>query len=220
MRLRGIRSQFEDMLIAGDRFLEKLQSLNLPPSPRCNDEEFIRRAFIDTIGTLPTAQETRDFLADESASAQTNTRDKLIESLLKRPEFVDYWTCKWSDLLLVQSKRLKPAAMWSYYNWVRNNVAANTPWDKMVRQLVTGRGSTLENGAANFFILHEDPRLPISYSYEASADPCGPVEPALGLPLPASDIPDSGSRGWDWKQPTSTPSAIVRASAGSSMPTT
>src|SRR2546428_13989536 len=103
--------------------LEKLQSLNLPPSPRCNDEEFIRRAFIDTIGTLPTAQETRDFLADESASAQTNKRDKLIESLLKRPEFVDYWTCKWSDLLLVQSKRLKPAAMWSYYNWVRNNVA-------------------------------------------------------------------------------------------------
>jgi hypothetical protein len=49
--------------------------------------------------------------------------------------------------------------MWSYFNWVHNNVAANTPWDKMVRSLITAQGSTLENGAANFFILHEDPRL-------------------------------------------------------------
>src|SRR5229473_435044 len=66
--------------------LEKLQSLILPPSPRASDEEFLRRAFIDTIGTLPTAQEARDLLA-----APGLRRDELIESLLKRPEFVDYW---------------------------------------------------------------------------------------------------------------------------------
>jgi len=144
------RRNFIDELV-----LEKLQSLKLPPSPRASDEEFLRRAFIDTIGTLPAAEEAREFLGSESPKK----RDELIESLLKRPEFVDYWTCKWSDLLLVQSKRLRPAAMWSYYNWVHNNVAANTPWDKMVRNLVTARGSTLENGAASFFILHEDPRL-------------------------------------------------------------
>src|SRR5439155_19149602 len=119
------------------------------------DSEFIRRAFIDTIGILPTEQETRDFLT----SKDSKKRDKLIETLLNRPEFVDYWSYKWSDLLLVQSKKLKPAAMWSYYNWIHNNVAANTPWDKMVRQIITAQGSTLENGAANFFVLHEDPRL-------------------------------------------------------------
>jgi len=134
--------------------LEKLQSLNLPPSTRASDEEFFRRAFIDTIGTLPTAQEARDFLAPPGLR-----RDELIESLLKRPEFVDYWTYKWSDLLLVQSKKLRPPAMWSYYNWVHNNIAANTPWDQMVRSVITAQGSTLENGAANFYILHEDPRL-------------------------------------------------------------
>ena len=148
--------------------LEKLESLNLPPSPRSSDEEFLRRAFIDTIGTLPTAQEAREFLTGAEHSDGSGTsepsrrglrRDHLIKSLLKRPEFVDYWTCKWSDLLLVQSKRLRPAAMWAYYNWVHNNVAANTPWDKMVRNLITAQGSTLENGAANFYILHEDPRL-------------------------------------------------------------
>jgi hypothetical protein len=70
---------------------------------------------------------------------------------------VDYWSYKWSDLLLVNSERLRPAAMWSYYNWIRNSVAANTPWDRFVRELVTARGSTLENGAANFYALHEDP---------------------------------------------------------------
>lgn len=143
----ALRRNFIDDLV-----IEKLRSLNLPPSPRCSNEEFIRRAFLDTTGTLPDAQEVRAFLNKPD-------RDTLIESLLKRPEFVDYWAYKWSDLLLVQSKQLKAPAMWSYYNWIRNQVAANAPWDKLVRNLITARGSTLENGAANFFVLHDDPRL-------------------------------------------------------------
>jgi hypothetical protein len=76
---------------------------------------------------------------------------------LARPEFVDYWAYKWSDLLLVNSEKLRPAAMWSYYQWIRNNVAANTPWNELARNLVTVTGSTLQNGAANFFVLHQDP---------------------------------------------------------------
>ena len=159
-----------------EEVLIKLRELNIPPSPRCTDEEFIRRAFLDTIGTLPTAGEVRAFLAENDPvaadvrrrtdDATTNSassprrlqqRDRLIDSLLARPEFEDYWSYKWSDLLLVNSERLRPAAMWSYYNWIRNNVAANTPWDRFVRELVTARGSTLENGAANFYALHEDP---------------------------------------------------------------
>ena len=135
--------------------LEKLQGLNLPPSPRCQDTEFIRRAFLDTIGVLPAPEEVRAFIADKSASK----RDQLIDALLRRPEFVDYWSYKWSDLLLVSSKTLKTPAMWSYYNWIRKNVAANTPWDKFVRDIVLAQGSTLENGAGNFYTLHDDPRL-------------------------------------------------------------
>ena len=157
-----------------DEVIAKLRELNIPPSPRATDEVFIRRAFLDTIGVLPTAEEVRTFLVEsdpvatdvrrrtndiDSASSprRLQKRDRLIESLLARPEFVDYWSYKWSDLLLVNSERLRPAAMWSYYNWIRNNVAANTPWDRFVRELVTARGSTLENGAANFYALHEDP---------------------------------------------------------------
>ncbi|MEO7297776.1 MAG: DUF1549 domain-containing protein, partial [Verrucomicrobiota bacterium] len=144
-----------------DLVLEKLASLNLPPSPRSTDSEFIRRIYLDTIGVLPTAEETRHFLADNSSKK----RDALIDKLLQRPEFVDYWTYKWSDLLLVSSRvassvgtsRLKTSATWAYYNWVRQNVAANTPWDKFVRDIVVAQGSTLENGAGNFYVLHDNP---------------------------------------------------------------
>lgn len=142
------RANFIDELV-----LEKLESLNVPPSPPATDAEFLRRVFLDTIGTLPTADEARAFLADTSP----DKRARLIDDLLARPEFVDYWTYKWSDLLLVNSEKLPPPAMWSYYRWIRNQVAANTPWNEFARQLVTATGSTLENGAANFFVLHQDP---------------------------------------------------------------
>ncbi len=133
--------------------LAKLQNLNLPPSPPASDSEFLRRAYIDTIGVLPTVAEARAFLTDPAS----DKRDKLVDQLLERPEFVDYWSYKWSDLLLVNGEKLRPAAMWSYYHWIRNSVAANTPWDQFARNLVTATGSTLENGAANFFVLHQDP---------------------------------------------------------------
>ena len=77
--------------------------------------------------------------------------------MLARPEFVDYWAYKWTDLLLVNGEKLRPPAMWSYYHWIRNNVAANTPWDEFAREMVTATGSTLENGAANSYVLHQDP---------------------------------------------------------------
>lgn len=133
--------------------LEKLQQLNIPPSPQASDGEFVRRAYLDTLGMLPTIEETRAFLADGSA----DKRQRLIDALLARPEFVDYWSYKWSDLLLVNSEKLPGAAMWSFHHWIRNQVAANTPWDQFVRQIVTARGSTLENGAANYFAMHEEP---------------------------------------------------------------
>ena len=136
-----------------DLVLAKLRRLNLPPSPRASDAEFLRRAFIDTIGMLPTVDETRAFLGDGAP----DKRDRLIESLLARLEFVDYWTSKWSDLLLVNSERLPALAMWSYYRWIRSQVAENTPWDQFARRIVTAAGNTLENGAANFFALHKDP---------------------------------------------------------------
>ena len=134
---------------------KKLAQLNLPPSPASNDSQFLRRVYLDTLGILPTADKARDFLKD----TRPTKRDALVEQLLDRPEFVDYWSYKWSDLLLVQSKQLGTPAMWAYYRWIREQVARNTPWDEFARQVVTARGSNLTNGAANFFVLHDDPKI-------------------------------------------------------------
>jgi len=142
------RRNFIDELV-----LAKLASLNIPPSPQASDSEFLRRAHLDTIGELPTAEEARAFLADTSP----DKRDALIEKLLARPEFVDYWSYKWSDLLLVNGDKLRTPAMWAYYSWIRNQVEANTPWDELARGIVTSKGSSLENGATNYFVLHQDP---------------------------------------------------------------
>lgn len=142
------RSNFID-----EHVLAKLKSLNIPPSPRCSDSEFLRRAFLDTIGVLPTTEEVRAFLADESP----DKRDRLVDQLLTRPEFVDYWAYKWSDLLLLSGEKLRPQALKSFYAFIRQNVADNTPWDEFVRQIVLAKGSTFDNGAANFYSLHQDP---------------------------------------------------------------
>ncbi|HEY2840532.1 MAG TPA: DUF1549 domain-containing protein, partial [Pirellulales bacterium] len=136
-----------------DLVLAKLSSLNIPPSAPAADGEFLRRAYVDTIGALPTAEESRAFLAD----ASPDKRDALIEKLLARREFVDYWAYKWSDLLLVNGEKLRTPAMWAYYSWIRNQVEANTPWDELARGIVTAKGSALENGATNYFVLHQDP---------------------------------------------------------------
>ena len=143
------RANFIDDLV-----LEKLRELNLPPSPPAGDDEFIRRATLDATGRLPTPERVRAFLADD----RPDRRARLVDELLASPAFVDYWANKWSDLLLVSGERLRPRALEVYSEWIRGNVAENTPWDEFARRVVTASGSTYENGAANFFALHQDPR--------------------------------------------------------------
>ena len=143
------RANFIDDLV-----LEKLASLNVPPSPKSDDSEFLRRSFLDTIGLLPTVEQAQSFLAE----TDPEKRNRLIEQLISRPEFVDYWSYQWSDLLLLTEKRLKPLALKSYYQWIRERVAENSPWDEFVRGILLAVGSTFENGAANFYALHQDPQ--------------------------------------------------------------
>ncbi|QDU40996.1 Bacterial Ig-like domain (group 2) [Maioricimonas rarisocia] len=131
----------------------QLARLNLPASPACSDSEFIRRAYVDTIGLLPTAEEVKAFLADTSE----DKRDRLIEDLLGREEFVDYWTYKWSDVLMLNGTLLRPEALKSYYEWIRGHVEKNTPWDQTVREVLTATGNSFENGATNFYALHQTP---------------------------------------------------------------
>jgi hypothetical protein len=133
--------------------LEQLQRLHLAPSPPCDDATFLRRAFLDTIGRLPTPEEVRGFLADTAPKK----RERLVDLLLARPEFVDYWSYKWADIFLVTGSALRPAAVEAYASWIRDRVAENMPWDELVRQAITATGSSVENGATNFFAVHQDP---------------------------------------------------------------
>jgi Protein of unknown function (DUF1549)/Protein of unknown function (DUF1553)/Bacterial Ig-like domain (group 2) len=141
------RKNFIDELI-----LKQLQLLRLPPSPPAEDVTFVRRAYLDTIGKLPTPDEVRAFLADQ----KPDKRDRLIDSLLSRPEFVDYWAYQWSDILLVNGSVLRPDAVKAFYGWIRKRVEENTPWDEFARQVIVARGSSIENGATNFYALHQD----------------------------------------------------------------
>ena len=136
-----------------DTILQQLQRLNLKPSPRCSDEVFIRRVYLDTIGTLPTGTEVREFLADGTA----DKRDRKIEALLLRPEFIDFWTYHWSDLLLLNGTAVNPEAVNAFYKWIHECVEKNTPWDQFVREIVASRGSNIEHGATNFYAIHQSP---------------------------------------------------------------
>ena len=143
------RANFIDDLV-----LEKLVALNMPPSAKSDDSEFLRRVFLDTIGLLPTVDEAKAFLSD----TDPDKRSKLIDQLLSRTEFVDYWAYQWSDVLLLTGNRLRPLAIKAYYQWIRDRVAENAPWDEFARGIVLAKGSTIENGAANFYALHQDPQ--------------------------------------------------------------
>ena len=132
--------------------LKKLEALRIPPSPLCTDHEFIRRAYLDAAGILPTPEEVQRFVSDKDPQK----RAKLIDALLERPEFVDYWAYKWSDLLLVSTRKLPQPAVWAFYQYIRQSVADNKPWDQFARDILTASGSNLQNGAANYYVLHKD----------------------------------------------------------------
>ena len=136
-----------------DHTLAKWKSLNIAPSAPASDSTFIRRAYLDAAGILPSAEDVEQFLADKAA----DKRQKLIDRLLQRDEFADYWAYKWSDLMLVSSRRLQPNTMWAFYNWIRDSVKTNKPWDKFARDIFTSSGNTRTNGALNYFFLHKDP---------------------------------------------------------------
>jgi hypothetical protein len=125
----------------------KLRKLNIVPSDLADDAEFLRRVYLDAIGTLPTADEARHFLADRRA----DRRARLVDDLLQRPEFADYWALKWCDLLRVDRQALGHKDAYHYYRWVRDSFAGNKPLDQFARELLTAEGPLGESGPAGFY---------------------------------------------------------------------
>jgi len=129
---------------------ERLDQLGIPPARLCSDEVFLRRAYLDVIGTLPTADEAREFLKD----ADPDKRAKLVDRLLERDEFADYWTMKWCDSLRVKSEfpiNLWPNAVQAYHRWIRTCVRENVPYDRFVREMLVASGSNFRKPQVNFY---------------------------------------------------------------------
>ena len=127
--------------------LDNLKKLNIIPSGDCDDEQFVRRVYIDTIGTLPTADEARTFLA----SKNTDKREQLIDQLLVREEFNTYWALKWSDLLRVDRLALGHENAYLYYNWIRESFQQNKPLNQFARELLVAEGPLRESPAGLFY---------------------------------------------------------------------
>lgn len=134
-----------------DEFVHaKLKKLGIPPSGLCEDHEFLRRVYLDLIGTLPTADEARAFLAD----TDPKKRSKLIDRLFEREEYSDFWALKWSDLLRIIGEmpvNVWPNAVQAYQRWLKDEVARNTPYDEFAWKLLTSTGSNFRNPEVNFY---------------------------------------------------------------------
>jgi len=133
----------------------KLKSLRINPSPVVGDTVFLRRAYLDLLGILPTAEEARAFVADK----RSDKRARLIDRLLQRREFAEFWAQKWSDLLRNEEKTLDRKGVQNFYAWIRNGIATGKPLDRFVRELIASRGSTYKQPAANYYRAMRKPLI-------------------------------------------------------------
>lgn len=130
----------------------KLRSLHLQPAGVCDDATFLRRAFVDALGILPTADEARRFAADD----RPDKRARWIDELLERPEFAKHWALKWCDLLHGEEKTLDRKGVQALHHWLERSLARGKPLDELARDVLSARGSTYENPPANFYRASRD----------------------------------------------------------------
>jgi hypothetical protein len=125
----------------------KLERLRMNPSDLCADELFVRRVYLDLLGMIPTADEARRFVFDPSSAK----RRRLIDELLERPEFADFWALKWMDLLRAEERIMDRKGIELLYRWVRQSILEHKPLDQFAREIIAARGSTYKNPPANFY---------------------------------------------------------------------
>jgi hypothetical protein len=136
---------------------KKLQTVKIVPSELCTDDEFVRRVYIDLTGLIPTVGQVQQFLADPRDSK--TKRDELVDRLVGSREYVEHWTNKWADLLQVNRKFLGEEGSVALRNWIKENVARNTPYNQMAREVIVASGSNLENPPAAYYKTLRDPAM-------------------------------------------------------------
>ena len=131
----------------------KLEKIQLVPSELADDATFLRRLWLDTIGTLPSPEEVRQFLADPAVDKRAHWTDKVLD----RPEYADYWALVWADILLVDRQKLGERGAYELHHWLRQQFATNRRYDEWVSELITATGNSGTNGPVNLFRAAETP---------------------------------------------------------------
>ncbi|MBI2477503.1 MAG: DUF1549 domain-containing protein [Planctomycetia bacterium] len=154
---KGLQFQWQEVAAnnyVDELMLEKFKKLRIQPSELCTDEEFLRRVTIDITGALPTVEEYYAFIQDTDPAK----RDKVVDDLLGRKEFVELWVMKWAELLQIRTtQQITTKPMLRFYNWVQERIASNMPMDQMVRELLGASGGTFANAATNYYQMESDP---------------------------------------------------------------
>ena len=132
-----------------DAVFAKLKALQIPPAPLADDATFLRRASLDIIGLIPTSDEARAFLADKDPGK----RSKLVDALLKRPEYADFWALYWGDHLGNTKQLLYNKGPYVFTRWLHDAFAKNLPYDQFARELLTSSGDMYQAGATNYYPL-------------------------------------------------------------------
>ncbi len=143
-------AKFEPANQIDELVLESLTASGLEPAGLCSDAVFIRRVYLDVIGKLPKPNEVRSFTRDK----RRGKRAQLIDKLLERDEFADYWSMKWCDVLRVKAEHpinLWPNGVQAYHRWVHHSIATNKPYDQFARELLTSSGSNFRVPQVNFY---------------------------------------------------------------------
>jgi hypothetical protein len=178
----------------------KLSSLNIQPV-LCSDSVFVRRAYLDVIGTIPTAEEARAFIEDTDTE---NKRRLLIDRLLERDEYADYWSMRWGDILRIKAEfpiNLWPNAAQSYHRWLRASIVQNKPYDQFARELLTSSGSNFRVGPVNFYRALQN-RTPegianaVALTFMGSRTDAWPEENVTGLSAFFAQIGYKPTREW------------------------
>jgi hypothetical protein len=132
----------------------KLKLLNIAPSPLCSDEQFVRRVYLDVCGILPTPDETQKFVA----ATEPDKRARLIDQLLQRPEYADFWTKKWMDVLRASRDSIQLAGAQAYQKWLRDRIEADASFAEIAQALLTSKGKSYSDAPANFYCVSPTPK--------------------------------------------------------------
>ncbi|MEC7565496.1 MAG: DUF1549 and DUF1553 domain-containing protein [Planctomycetota bacterium] len=131
----------------------KWEQLRINPSEPCDDATFLRRLFIKTTGTLPLSDQVQAFLADHSPDKRANA----IEDALSSKDYINYWTQRWSDIMMVNSETLGGRSAYTFHRWIRQQIEENRPYNEWVYDIIIATGNTGNVGPANFYRSQRTP---------------------------------------------------------------